>query len=153
MPNLITMSRLGRMGRWGNQIFQYAFLQTYTLRYGLDYQCSPWIGQVFCGHNDPPITDVLPIYHEYRRETKYGDILGETMPPNGDEVCGCDFVGYAQFHMTYYWPYRDFIRMLFKLTPTILERLEPALKDLQSRGKTIVALHMRRATRAEKFTT
>ncbi len=133
--NLITMSCLGRMGRWGNQAFQYIFLRTYAQRYGLDYQCPRWIGQQLFGHEDPPITVNLPTYHERREQSMHPGSLNEAYPPEGDEARGHDFLGYAQPHTRYFRPDKKFIQDLFWLSPgTWFKR----------RGGTVIGLHMRR---------
>jgi hypothetical protein len=139
------MSCLGRQGRFGNQVFQYAFLRTYAKRYGLAYQCPRWIGQQLFGHNDPLLADTLPTYHERRIPYKYPEAaLSETLPPDGDEVRGHDYLGYAQPHTRYYRPDREFIRGLFQLAPEKRQRLDGAFSRLRQLGKTIIGLHMRR---------
>lgn len=152
--NLITMRRLGSLGRWGNQVFEYIFLRTYARRYALDYHCGSWVGQMLMGHSDPPLPENLPTYIERRddfiiRDEQGKDIgvhphLGLAYPPDGDEVRGHDMEGYCQFHTSYYAPYRDFIRGLFVPIPSILERMAPAVYCLCAQGVTIIGLHMRR---------
>lgn len=146
MPNLITMRCLGRQGRWGNQIFEYAFLRSYAHRYGLYYQCDRWVGQRLLGCSDPPIREQLPIYRE-TIESKlpaHLEQLNLTFPPSGDEVRGHDFRGYAQFHTSYYNQDQRFIRDLFTLSPVVAERIQPPVADLRSRGRVVIGLHMRR---------
>ena len=46
----MTMKKLGRKGRFANQLFQYAYLRIVSKG---DYGCAPWIGQVLFGHQDP----------------------------------------------------------------------------------------------------
>lgn len=141
---LITMACLGKMGRWGNQCFQYMFLRSYAQRYNLQYQAHRWVGRLLLGHRDPPITRRLPTYHERHETTAREPQLAKTFAPRGDEVCGRNFQGYAQFHTAYYEPWRDFIRDLFVPVPAVQERLQPAVDSLRGLGKTIVGLHMRR---------
>jgi len=59
MPDLITMSKFGRFGRFGNQIFEYMFLKTYAKKHGLEVQIPPWVGNYLFGTDDPPTTLVL----------------------------------------------------------------------------------------------
>ena len=144
--NLIAMSCLGRQGRWGNQVFEYAFLRSYARRYGLCYQCNKWVGQQLLGCSDPPLVERLPTYRETREsnpEIRVAE-LNLTFPPSGDEVRGHDFNGYAQFHTSYYARDRHFIRNLFTLSPVIAERMRPVAAELKSRGQTVIGLHMRR---------
>jgi len=143
MNNLITMSCLGKMGRWGNQVFQYIFLRAYAKRYGLEYQCPRWIGQQLFGHNDPLLSETLPTYHERRQQSRHPGGLNECYPPEGDEVRGHDFLGYAQPNTQYYAPDKEFIQGLFQLDPAHELCGEPLAK-LRRRGRTIIGLHMRR---------
>ncbi|MEW5785494.1 MAG: hypothetical protein AB1767_10545 [Bacillota bacterium] len=60
-PNpTITMSNLGKRGRFGNQVFQYALLKIYTSDYSLGLATGRWVGQLLFGHQDPPVTQVFP---------------------------------------------------------------------------------------------
>jgi len=47
-----TVRKLGRKGRFGNQLFQYARLRQEA---GDRYQCGVWAGQELFGLNDPPV--------------------------------------------------------------------------------------------------
>ena len=53
---VLTMSSLGQLGRFGNQIFQYAFLRICANESGATVECPPWIGQKLFGHADAPIS-------------------------------------------------------------------------------------------------
>ena len=60
MP-LIQVSCLGQMGRWGNQLFQYAFARGYAEAHRCELQTPPWLGQlIFENVNDPPLDRKLP---------------------------------------------------------------------------------------------
>jgi len=151
MSGLITMSRLGSMGRFGNQVFEYMFIRSYAQRYGLDYQVSPWIGQALFGHQDPPLITNLPRYDERRiriggvsRTEQLNVALSQSMPPDSMEVAGHDFHGYAQFHTSYYRPQREFICSLFVSIDELRQRLEPAVTPLTDSRRTTIGLHMRR---------
>ena len=50
----ITMSSLGSNGRFGNQLFQYAFAKLYALRHGATAAFPPWEGQQLFDLDDPP---------------------------------------------------------------------------------------------------
>lgn len=41
---MISCKILGAYGRFGNQLFQYAFLRTTALRLGVPFYCPPWLG-------------------------------------------------------------------------------------------------------------
>ena len=62
--NIITMTKLGQMGRFGNQVFQYMFLKTYARRHGLKVQVPKWIGNDLFGTTDPVPTQQFPEFQE-----------------------------------------------------------------------------------------
>lgn len=142
--NLITMSRLGTYGQWGNQVFQYAFLRTYAKRYGLDYACPQWAGQYFFGHQDSPITERLPAYHEKYEPCKHESCFGRPIPPIGDEVRGHDWTGWGQFDTSWYAPDRESITGLFQAVEPESIRMTAAMERLRQRGDTVIGLHLRR---------
>lgn len=43
-------------GRFGNQLFMYAFARAYAERHGAEFQVDPWIGSRIFELDDPPIT-------------------------------------------------------------------------------------------------
>ena len=145
VQRLITMSRLGTYGQWGNQCFQYAFLRTYARRHGLEYQVPKWAGQYFFGHEDPPITTALPEKAERYEPTKHESCFGVPIPPDGEEYAGHDFRGWAQYNLSWYAPDRPFIQGLFEpVVSPESERVLPALDRLRSIGDTVIGLHLRR---------
>ena len=59
--SIVSISCLGSFGRFGNQLFQYAFAKAYADRHGSILQTPAWVGQKLFEHiNDPPITKQLP---------------------------------------------------------------------------------------------
>jgi len=147
---MITASCLGRMGRWGNQVFQYMFVRSYARRYELQYQVNPWVGQILYGHEDPSITVQLPRYDE--RKSRVGGLKqqpdlnvawSQSLPPDSREVIGHDFHGYAQFHTSYYRPEQEFLRGLFAPPEALYDRINPAAENLRQ-SPTVIGLHMRR---------
>ena len=59
---IISISCLGRCGRFGNQLFQYAFARAYAEKYNATLQTPPWLGQQLFKLSDPPISQKLPGY-------------------------------------------------------------------------------------------
>lgn len=43
-------------GRFGNQMFSYAYARAYAEKYGYEFQCDPWLGQKVFMLDDKPIT-------------------------------------------------------------------------------------------------
>jgi hypothetical protein len=56
---VLSMSSLGKFGRFGNQLFQYAFLRICAQKNGVKVECPAWIGQTLFGHQDAPISKLL----------------------------------------------------------------------------------------------
>ena len=137
--SVITMSTLGKNGRFANQIFQYAFLKTYAKRHNLIVETPEWIGTYLFGCDDQPISKRLSLV---RQETYK---LTEDHIPNAKEPFkNVDFSGYFQYHTSYYAPYKDYFRSLFQPVSELEIKLKHILSVLCSRGKTIVGLHLRR---------
>lgn len=136
----ITMRMFGNFGRWGNQLFQRAFLKCYARMYDLDVQLPPWAGNLLLGADDRPVKAHLPPAYEKLS----GDNWSHPVPPTGDEFVNKDFRGYAQWNMAWYAPHRDYVRSLMQPAPAIAERLAPAAAKLDSLGHTRVGLHIRR---------
>jgi hypothetical protein len=66
---------LGRFGKFGNQLFQYAFLYIYAPRYGLRIETPMWMGQKIYAFTDPkpsrlrpPVVDAWISRYAQRRE-------------------------------------------------------------------------------------
>lgn len=136
---VVTMSTLGKKGRFGNQIFQYAFLKIYAKVFGMKVETPKWIGQYLFGLTDPPITNKLPVIYE-EKQSNLQSIFREAKP----RYKNVDFYGYYQFHTSNFAPYKDYFQSLFTPTRKINVVMEKGRLKLLSRGKTLVGLHIRR---------
>ncbi|QDU95561.1 alpha-1,2-fucosyltransferase [Lignipirellula cremea] len=138
--DVIAMSKLGEMGRFGNQVIQYMFLKTYALQHDLEVQTPPWIGQKLFGCEDRPISASLPEFEEL-----YDKDPQRMMIPRLDApLRNVDVAGYFQYASAYYQPHQAYIRSLFTPVDAVRRPLEAAVARLRQRGRTIVALHIRR---------
>lgn len=136
---IITMSTLGKNGRFANQIFQYNFLKIYAKEHDLRVETPTWIGQTLFGHNDPHISKQLPELRETTNIIEQGAII-----PNTDEIFkNVDFWGYFQYNTRYYAPHKDYFRSLCEPIPEIKATVELGLKKLRQKGKTIIGIHLR----------
>jgi len=136
---VISMSSLGANGRFANQLFQYAFMRCYAQSNSLFVETPAWVGQYLFGHNDPPVSQLMNPLIE-RSST-----LGEAIVPYLIRTCRfTDFWGYFQYHTSYYLPYRDYFRSLFKPVPQIEVLMHAAFSKLSACGKTVVGIHLRR---------
>lgn len=140
---LITMSRLGTAGQWGNNIFQYAFIRVYARRHNLSYQIPVWAGRHFFGLHDPPITVKLPPSVERLGPCRHQMHYGVPIAP-GPEHIDHDWLGWGQYHTNWYAPDKPFIQELFQVTEEAKAPLEATWKELSGRGRTVIGLHLRR---------
>lgn len=129
--SVLTMSSLAQLGRFGNQLFQYAFLRICAHKTGAIVECPPWIGQILFGHNDAPISRRLEPAIERKDDEKiFFDMIPEFVPyleklagsksrrigseilENG--IVNVDLWGFFQISTRLLSPYQDYIRSLFQ---------------------------------------
>ena len=154
------MSDLGRMGRFGNQVFQYSFLRIAAGIAGARVECAPWAGHHLFGHDDPPVSaeltplierdqngnslfDVIPEfvgYLERAKGTRSGTVTPDALRKGAS---GGDLYGFFLNHTRNLRPHRDFFRSLFEPLPDMHDWLHEPLELLGQQGKTIVAIHLR----------
>ena len=134
---VITMSTLGKNGRFGNQLFQYMFLKTYAIRFRCIVQTPVWIGQQLFGVRDLPNLFPLPEVKQVS-ETLALDPIPHT------PIVNVDFWGYFQYHTSYYAPFKDYIRSLFKPITPLQVLMNEGVRRLRSQGNTVVSFHFRR---------
>ncbi|MEG5041801.1 MULTISPECIES: FkbM family methyltransferase [unclassified Microcoleus] len=141
----VTMSELD-INRFGNQIFEYAFLRIYAKQHNLRCETPAWIGQYLFGHQDQPISQKLPQIKEVRQQDGTFSVwFAEAIIPNSPTIYkNVDFSGYCQYHTKYYAPYKDYVRSLFKPAAEVEAKMQAAIACLRSLGKTVVGLHLRR---------
>jgi len=131
----VSMSTLGKYGRFGNQIFQYAALRTYAGMRGLRTEIPrDWIGRkIFPACNDLPISDAP------RTKRMTGN---DCIWLNGEVLDGSDIQGYFQYHTKNY--NRELFKALFTFFPQIEQELLKPLILLKQIGD-IVGVHIRLA--------
>ncbi len=163
-PNqpVLTMSSLGSLGRFGNQLFQYAFLRICAEKSGALVECPPWIGQTLFGHKDTPISQRLPPGIESRDA---GENLFDHIPEfipfleklanaksyryEGEKaldsvLVNVDLWGFFQVHTRSLKTHRKYFHSLFQPVSDLKLALENGLNLLRSKGKTIIGIHIRR---------
>lgn len=144
--NVVSMSKLGRKGRFGNQIFQYMFLRTYARRHGARTMCPLWVGNYLFGTDDPPVTQRLPVIKEKDEHTIEDTVIPHARQP----FLNCDFEGYFQYHTSYYAPDRDFIRQLFRPVGVAAHCVQAGWDWTEGMGRTCVGVHVRRGDYGKK---
>ena len=137
---LITMAAFA-IARFGNQIFDYAFLKMYTKEHGMRLELPAWPGQYLFGHNEPPIAHPLPqvVEQQYPYKNSESAILNAPKP-----ITNADFFGFFQFHTKYHAQQKEYFCSLFKPVSEVETKMQEAVNRLRERGKTVVALHLRR---------
>ncbi|KAK4532313.1 hypothetical protein CCYA_CCYA11G3170 [Cyanidiococcus yangmingshanensis] len=168
-PPVITMTGFGELGRWGNQILQYAFLRVYASKCGAQIQVPEWVGKAIFGLQDSPVERAFPAvvehagakanstftnqFLDYIRESNVGrevpEVRESDLAPDVQPVfVNRDFWGWFQWHTSHYRPYRDLLRQAFNVVPELASHLDctiaRTLRKSSKRGPvTLVGLHLR----------
>jgi hypothetical protein len=168
-PPVITMTGFGELGRWGNQILQYAFLRIYANKCNAEIQVPDWVGKAIFGLRDRPVERAFPAvvehsgakanstftnqFLDYIRESNVGQDVPEVneadLAPDAQAAfVNRDFWGWFQWHTSCYRPYRDLLRRTFTVVPELASQLDRAiactLRKSSKRGPvTLVGLHLR----------
>ncbi|MBD0381563.1 alpha-1,2-fucosyltransferase [Paenibacillus sedimenti] len=137
MIRMISMRTLGKKGRFGNQIFQYAFIKLYASNYNLKFETCSWAGQYLFGHQDPPITQKLP---QTKKDIALVGLFNHDKPPYVE----VDFKGKFLVYSSFYRPFKSQFLSWFQPTKEIYSIVNPGLKQLRNMGNTIVGIHLRR---------
>jgi glycosyl transferase family 11 len=157
---VLTMSAMGQLGRFGNQIFEYAFLRICARTSNAEVQCAPWPGQSLFGRYDPPVTVRLvprlergstferallsfPEFMPYLEKATASSPEGIGIEAMSEGVEPGDLMGFFQWHTSAYRPYKQFFRSLFQPCDDIREWIDEPVQLMRQRGKTVVAVHLR----------
>jgi hypothetical protein len=136
---IVAMTGLGRRGRFGNQLFQYAFLKMYSLYAGASPAVPPWQGEALFGFADrrPGGERLVPlVYFPFDDD----DLVLWEMDAS---PVNTNFTGYFQEIPAAWLPHRGFLRSLFTLTDAARLPLQATVDRLHDDGRTIVAIHVR----------
>ena len=137
----ISMTALGRTGRFGNQLFEYAFLKLYALRNGLILKVPPWQGEELFGFSDSRSREGELLELAFDAFDSDDLALWEMDAPPRN----VNFFGFFQEFPPSFQLHRTFLRRLFSLrNRKIREMLESARNQLRSQKRTLVAVHIRR---------
>jgi len=91
---MISFTELGSHGRFGNQLFQYAFLRTTAQRLGVKFFCPEWAGDsIFLLNDDNErISEPGPTDKEYRQPLENGGFIDSALRIED----GTNILGYFQ---------------------------------------------------------
>lgn len=137
---MITFKSLGKFGRLGNQMFQFAFLyntgKKTGFEIGYDFSNKPLISQIFklpCKNSD----DVYP-KNKAVELNNFAYFDTKNTPDN------TDYVGYFQ-NSKYIEEYENEFRQIFTFDTEKMKNCYGFIKDLKEKiNKEFVALHVRR---------
>ena len=149
---MVTFTELGRLGRLGNQLFQYAVLKSISLEKGCKIKIpNP---QTMEWQNQKCYLGEFNLECEYLEPEDYSRIQYRFQEPDHtqfySEVFGApdntDFVGYFQ-NYGYFSKYEDTIRKEFALNDSVRKKASDYLDNIRKLGDTsadVVSVHMRR---------
>ena len=136
----VTMRTLGSNGRFGNQLLQYFFLRMYAQQCSLHYEVPEWIGRYLFDLRDALATDdALPSVSDDNP-----GLLDALHGTSATPLTNVDLVGYFNHETSHYAPYRELFRRLYQPGHLVREIMSEAINTVRTRGKTLVALHLRR---------
>ena len=134
----IAATELGRNGRFGNQLLQYGVLRLYAARHDLELEVPDWVGRYLYDCDDPLPGTPLPRLSE--EDHDFFASLSGAAPVRAE----CDVTGYFCRHTGALAPYRQDFRRLFTPGRYLWPRADAIEHRLRTRGRTVVALHLRR---------
>ena len=123
MHNIIQISCLGRYGRFGNQLFQYAFARAYAEKYNCVLETPPWVGEFIFG------------VHHNRPSRKLPAFSANAGVPTGE--VNIDLVGYFVNDAALNLMTRQWLRRIYTIKPGLLHCV-PKESDYY------IAAHLRR---------
>jgi hypothetical protein len=136
--NIVRMSTLGYNGRFGNQLFQYAYLKHYAQQENLTPECPPWIGNSLFGQQTQLSEHELPIYREHKGAI---DDMIQFDPQQHRK----NFELWGYFQDTYHWAENKAAFWdLFQPLPFVKDPLDAAIGRLRAGNRTLVGIHIRR---------
>lgn len=140
-PNdpVVSMTALGANGRFGNQLLQYAFIRLYARDRGLTAEVADWIGRDLFDLDDPLPSSNLPRVDEAK-----AGLMATLNNPAARTLSNHDFYGYFCGPTRLWGNRREEFRALFQPGRKIAPLLGRALETIARKGKTLVALHLRR---------
>lgn len=134
----VQMRSVGQNGRFGNQLLQYAFVRFYARQHDLIAEFPDWIGRDIFDFDDPFPSAKLPSLNEADADL-FGSLQGRT----GQVFAGRDINGYFAGNTKEWGTWRSQFCALYTPGQKIEGLLAQALDNLRSRGKTVVAIHLR----------
>lgn len=140
---LLHFPTLGIDGRFGNQIFQYAFLRLAAKAQGLTAATPDWVGRYLFQCDEPAITGYLPFVEDKAIDVPAA-LAGVSSRQRRSLLGQTAAFGFFADHTRDYRPYRKAFESLFEPGPWIRSYADGLTDRIRSRGKTLFAVHIRR---------
>lgn len=135
----VAMTTLGRNGRFGNSILQYAFLRLYAAEHGMAYEVPEWVGRYLFDGNDPWPSAPLSVLHE--ADARLADSLARRIPL---VYRNYNLLGHFCYPTAAMARHRGLFRDMLAPNPVLRPRLDHAMERLRGMGRTVVSVHLRR---------
>ena len=136
------MSDFGRNGRFGNQLFQRAYLRLVARRQGAILQLPLWAGTaLFDAEDPPPSGQVLPVVKEETLDMATRRLLS-VQPDAG--FAGMDYRGYGMSHTSLFESSKEQIRADHVFDSRLTARFDAIMGPLLAGGKKLIVIHLRR---------
>ncbi|MCX8505530.1 MAG: alpha-1,2-fucosyltransferase [Alphaproteobacteria bacterium] len=138
--NMIGFPKMGDYGRFGNQLFQWAFLVLYGLRNNCRIAADHWAGCEIYG------TSAEPYHPDLRPLLSFPQIGGTeselwAMEP---ALANIDFLGFFQVIPPILRHHRHLLRLIFTPKPEIAKPLNDWLAQRVAPDEKLVGIHVRR---------
>ena len=139
----VSMLSLAARGRFAQNVLEYLLVRLYTEQAGLDLETPEWVGQWFFELDDPPVSARRPMVSHMRR--RLNDLVaGKPAEPLVEVDIDAPYTLYRFDPI-----YRERIRSWLRPRPQWRDRLDPVMDRLRRRGRTVVAIHIRRGDFAQ----
>ncbi|RZI81731.1 MAG: FkbM family methyltransferase [Rubrivivax sp.] len=136
------LTTVGAKGRFGNQIFQYAFARIYARRHRLALEVADWVGRDLFELDDALPSRILPRVDEAEVQPDCFTLLES--PDDSPLLRNVDLHGYFVPHTSRWAPYRNEFQQMYLPGSRIRPALDSVVSQIRSQGRTLVALHIRR---------
>lgn len=143
---LVQMSTLGRNGRFGNQIFQYFFLQLVHDKLGYEVRNSIWLGEKIFGlkASKELLSSAFPADWQpvaQRNDTPEIDLQRIEFLMSRNKTNCLDISGYFHYQTKNLIPNKDLFQSTFRINDALKNRINQRLRDLNI--KNLIAIHVR----------
>lgn len=136
---------LEKTGRFGNQVFQYAYTRAYAQIHDYAFRRNPWVGEQFFKLDEPadatapPFTRIIEEVAQDKQELVECDIALRPDATPSRALCG-----HFQYHSRFYRAFESDFRRWFALTDETRRRLEPLFAFFADDADVKAAIHVRR---------